>query len=114
MKKAEVGLAGRKLELVSDGSNSLPGLRRAIEIDIVSTPFTNTLPIRRLGLRTCQNRDILTVYVRLSELAVTVERQRYTRVGESNYRFESGDFMRDIEIDSRGLVVTYPGLFKVV
>lgn len=51
-------------------------------------------------------------YVQLPELVVTAERQRYTRIDETHYRFESGDFARDIEVDGRGLVVTYPGLFK--
>ena len=41
--------------------------------------------------------------------------QRYTCLAPlKRYRYESidSDFTREIEVDSRGLVVTYPGLFR--
>jgi uncharacterized protein len=95
----------------------LPQLAGAIDIDISITPFTNTLPIRRLRLQTGQSQEILVAYVQLPGLAVTTDRQRYTcREPDRRYRYESldGDFTREIEVDGHGLVVTYPGLFRRV
>ncbi|MEW6145387.1 MAG: putative glycolipid-binding domain-containing protein [Thermodesulfobacteriota bacterium] len=119
-----VNLVGEDLgvELSGDGngnwhdkSGDKPELRGAIDVDISTTPFTNTLPIRRLKLGAMQTADINTVYIRLPELIVTTDAQRYTCLDPGRlYRFESldGDFVRDIEVDSDGLVVTYPGLFR--
>lgn len=112
----------RRFELVGDGSGMwrndsgvpLPELAGAIDVDIPVTPFTNTLPIRRLGLTVGASADIIVAYVGFPDLAVTAEPQRYTRLDERRYRFESlaGDFVRDIDVDEHGLVVTYPGLFR--
>jgi hypothetical protein len=58
--------------------------------------------------------EITVAYVGFPDLAVTTEPQRYTRVAEHRYRFESldGSFVRDIEVDEHSLVVTYAGLFR--
>jgi hypothetical protein len=95
----------------------MPQLAGAIDIDISITPFTNTLPIRRLRLETGQAEDILAVYLQLPGLSVTTDRQRYTCLElNRRYRYESldSDFTREIEVDAHGLVVTYPGLFRRV
>ncbi len=113
------------IELSSDGagnwfdgsSNPLPDLKGAIDIDISITPFTNTIPIRRLNLDRGQSKEILAVYVQLPGLTLTTDRQRYTCLEPGKlYRYESLDsaFTRDIEVDEHGLVVTYPGLFRRV
>jgi hypothetical protein len=124
VKRAEIIRIGdeHRLELVSDGfgnwadgsGTALPQLGGAIDIDISATPFTNTLPIRRLGLKPGESAEILAVYVRVPDLAVTTDRQRYTRLGERCYRYDSvdTDFTREVEVDERGLVVNYPGLFR--
>lgn len=117
--------SGGAVELESDGAgnwvdgsaNPLLQLAGAIDIDISVTPFTNTLPIRRLRLQAGQSADILAVYVQLPGLSVATDRQRYTCIEPKRlYRYESldSDFTRDIEIDDHGLVVTYPGLFRRV
>ena len=100
-----------------DGAEKLPALNGAIDVDITCTPFTNTLPIRRLGLEAGQSADIVVAYIDVPSLTVTADPQRYTCLEPMRrYRFESqgGDFVRDIEVDERGLVVLYPGLFKRV
>jgi len=96
---------------------SLPHLRGAIDIDISATPFTNTLPIRRLGLPKGAAEEILAVYVKLPELTLTTDRQRYTCLDPlKRYRYEAvdGSFTREIEVDDEGLVLNYPGLFRRV
>ncbi len=62
-----------------------------------------------------RSADILVVYVSLPAHTITTGRQRYTCLDPGRrYRYESldGDFVRDIDVDDHGLVVTYPGLFK--
>lgn len=98
----------------TDGpGNALPFLNEAREIDLSFSPFTNTLPIRRLNPLVGEAFDIVMAYVDLPSLAVTADPQRYTRLHDHAFRFESLDsgFRRDIEIDSEGFVVEYPGLF---
>lgn len=117
----------RRIDLTGDGEGRwrdrtgrpLSELDGAMDVDLPLTPFTNTLPIRRLGLERGQSTDLRVVYVRLPEFAVEVDPQRYTCLDPGRrYRYESldgdGDFVREIEVDGRGLVVTYPGLFRRV
>lgn len=122
-KKAEVyAKDGRQLKLECHVAGSwtvdrhpAPHLKGATDVDITATPFTNTIPIRRLKLGRGQQKDILVAYVSLPDLAVTADPQRYTCIEPGRlYRFESsgGAFCRDIKVDSDGLVVEYPGLFK--
>ncbi len=107
------------IELSHDGAgnwldasaNPLPELNGAFDIDVSITPFTNTIPIRRLHLDRGQSNEIL------ARSHPYDDRQRYTCLEPGKlYRYESLDseFTRDIEIDDRGLVVTYPGLFRRV
>jgi hypothetical protein len=97
------------------GGKALGHLDGAIDIDLSATPLTNTLPIHRLGLAKGKSQDILAAYVHFPDLAVTIDPQRYTCVEPMRrYLYESldSDFKREIEVDSHGLVVVYPGLFK--
>lgn len=124
MREAEIAITGgNRLRLMRDGAGSwtdqegkpLPEFDGAIDIDLSATPFTNTLPICRLGLLGGESREIPVLYVACPELTLSCVRQRYTCLDPGRlYRFESleSDFMREIEVDDRGLVVLYPGLFK--
>jgi uncharacterized protein len=125
--RLEVSLVGetRRVELSSDAAGRWADhagtprldLAGAIDVDLSATPFTNTLPIRRLGLEAGQAETIHVVYVRFPELEVTINRQRYTCLEPRRlYRYESvdSDFTREMEVDRNGLVVTYPGLFRRV
>ena len=111
----------KRLRLESDGhgnwSNDLgiiPKLHGAIDIDITATPYTNTLPIRRLKLEKGQHKEILVVYITIPELNVTTDRQRYTCISKYIFLFEqiNSKFKREIEVDKDGLVLIYPGLFR--
>jgi uncharacterized protein len=92
----------------------IPKLHGAIDVDITATPFTTTLPIRRLKLGEKQHADILVVYIKIPELSVDIDLQRYTRLSKDTFLFEQvkNNLARKIETDKDGLVVTYPGLFK--
>jgi hypothetical protein len=125
VRSAEIALAGsnRKIEIAGDGNGNwsdasgkrIPKLGGAIDIDLSATPFTNTLPIRRLKLRAGQSAEIVTVYILAPALTLATDPQRYTCLEPlKRYRYESidSDFTREIEVDRRGLVVAYPGLFR--
>jgi len=95
--------------------NVLPDIDGAIDVDISATPFTNTLPIRRLQLARGQSAEIQAAYVHVPDLDIVRDPQRYTCLEPlRRYRYESldSDFVREIEVDANGLVVTYPGLFR--
>ena len=84
------------------------------DLDLVSTPFTNTLPIRRLGLDVGQQADVRVAWVDHDSLQVAPLRQRYTRLGEQRWRYESLETGFDVEldVDEHGLVLDYPGEFR--
>jgi len=118
-----VGL-DRRLALLADGEGAwtnadgvpLPGLAGAIDLDLSASPFTNTLPIRRLALPVGGAAEIVVAYVSFPDLALFPHPQRYTNLGERRWLFESldADFKREITVDEDGLVVSYPGLFERV
>jgi uncharacterized protein len=114
---------GRSLALTQDGAGNwtwdgrpTPELAGAMDVDLSGTPITNTFPIRRLAMRIGDRVRIGCAYVDLPSLAVRLDPQRYTRLAETRYHFESANsgFARDIEVDPEGLVVTYPGMFRRV
>jgi uncharacterized protein len=114
------------LELLTNGEGSwkgrsgepLPEFDGCIDVDISATPFTNTLPIRRLGLEPGESEELTVTYIRVPELLVGAERQRYSclEAGANGglYRFEAlpSGFTAELPADSDGLVLDYPGLFR--
>jgi len=120
--EVEVVGAPRPVVIAGDGRGHwtdaagapLPALEGAIDVDLAATPFTNTLPIRRLALAPGESAEICTAYVSFPDLALSADPQRYTRLSPSRYRYESldSDFTREIDVDAHGLVVLYPGLFR--
>jgi uncharacterized protein len=100
------------------GGEPIPELDGCIDVDISATPFTNTLPIRRLGLEPGESADVDVAYVRVPELLVGPERQRYgcleAQADGGLYRFEAlpSGFTAELPVDTEGLVIDYPGLFR--
>jgi uncharacterized protein len=86
------------------------------DIDLGCTPFTNTLPIRRLGLAVGASAEIVAAWVDVETLLVVASPQRYTRLDERRWRFEglSSGFVADLDVDEHGLVLDYPDLFRRV
>lgn len=98
----------------SDGAgNEVAELAGTHDLDLSTTPFTNTLPLRRCQLAIGQSIDLNLAYVSFPDLKVFADLQRYTRIDQSRYLFESvdSDFKREIEVDHESFVVYYPGLF---
>jgi hypothetical protein len=118
------GQESRSLQLQSDGEGHwrnaagtpLPDLDGCLDIDISATPFTNTLPIRRLALQPGQVESIRVLYIHVPTLEIEPWDQRYTGLAPGLVRYESlaSGFQRDLTIDDDGLVVDYPDLFTRV
>ncbi|MGD8167210.1 putative glycolipid-binding domain-containing protein [Herbiconiux sp. P16] len=100
----------------SDDGRLLRHLDAAIDVDISATPFSNTLPVRRLGIGVGESADIVTAYVDVPAMTATADPQRYTRLLPDVYRYQSldSDFTRDVVVDEFGFVLEYPGLFSRV
>jgi hypothetical protein len=87
-----------------------------VDVDLGIGASTNTLPIRRLGLEVGQAREIVAAWVRFPDLSLQPLAQRYTRLAERRYRYESieSGFTADLEVDDLGIVLVYPGWCEVV
>lgn len=103
------------IEVRADGLGgwSVDGAERAdlqgcTDVDLEFTPATNTLPIRRLALEVGQSADIDAAWVRLPSLSVERSTQRYERLSERRYRYSSGPFAVELDVDEHGLVLDYP------
>lgn len=87
-----------------------------IDIDLSATPFSNTLPIRRLGLTTAEGEVALTMlYVPFDTFEPYPDTQFYRAIEDARlYRFLNDDrsFAADLPLDEDGLVLDYPHLFK--
>ncbi len=119
---------GQTLQLFTDGQGhwtdgkgiACSELNGCLYIDIACTPFTNTLPIRRLKLAPGEKADFPVAYISVPDLNVRLVRQRYTCVSQTFdsavYRYEGleGGKIFDITVDAQGLVMDYPGLWKRV
>lgn len=98
-----------------DGNGvTLPALAGCTDVDISVTPFTNTLPIRRLQLAAGESAEIRVVYIQSPGLNVRPVRQQYTNLGDGRYRYEALEtgFAAVLTVDADGLVIEYPGLFR--
>lgn len=95
-------------------------LAGALDCDLASCPFTNTMPVLRHRLHTADpapRQELLMAFVDVPSLAVLPSRQGYSQVsGPADdvtvVRYESLDslFRSDLTIDTDGLVVDYPQL----
>jgi len=103
-----------------DKGQPLDALQGCIDVDIMVTPLTNTLPIRRLQLAPGESREISVVYIAAPDLSIRMFRQRYTRLDDAGsgqrYRYESLDsgFTAVLPVDDDGFVVEYHGIWRRV
>lgn len=100
--------------------DALPALDGCLDVDIRATPFTNTLPIRRLALQPGASAELLVAYISVPDLDVRAVRQRYTcldaRPDGGTYRYESltSGFTAELLLDADGLVIDYPDVWRRV
>jgi uncharacterized protein len=119
----------RVLDLRADGrgrwTDGLTGvalpLDGCVDVDVYPSPFTNTLPIRRLPEPVIGRAVAIDVaWVVLPELTVQVARQEYTLLARgadgARWRFRGlgSDFTAELDVDHDGLVRDYPGIARRV
>ena len=119
----------RVLDLRVDGrghwsdaaTGAVPALDGCVDIDIYPSPFTNTLPIRRLADAALGRPVALDVaWVLLPELTIQPARQEYTLLERgaagARWRFRGldSDFVAELDVDDNGLVLDYPGIARRV
>ncbi len=123
-----LGSKGKGIKVRADGEGRwstsagepLSSLDGCIDVDISATPFTNTLPIRRLGLSAGQSAELLVAYVAVPELVLKPVRQRYTCIELNEqgglYKYEglASGFSAELQVDADGLVLDYPGIWRRV
>jgi len=91
-----------------DDGVALPELDGCMDVDLECSPFTNTLPIRRLALAVGQGASVRAAWVRHPSLTVEGLDQRYIRLSESLYRYEArSGFSVELEVDADGVVLDY-------
>jgi hypothetical protein len=95
--------------------NNVPDSRLddCVDIDISLTPFTNTLPIRRLVFNGNFRNRIEVVYIDVIASTITPVTQYYSKIADSLYLYENEKttFKAELKTDSHGLVIEYPKLF---
>jgi uncharacterized protein len=101
-----------------DSGAACSTLDGCLDLDISCTPFTNTLPIRRLTLTPGESAEILVAYLSVPDLSIRPVRQRYTCLSRTAsggvYRYEGGEkgVTFDLLVDEKALVVDYPGIWQ--
>jgi uncharacterized protein len=86
-------------------------LRDCVDLDIGLTPSTNTIPIRRLNLAVGESKELGVSWIKFPEFRADRARQKYTRVTEKEYKYESGTFAANLLVDDLGLVVSYGNIW---
>ena len=119
----------QSLHLLTDGAGNwttqngeaVPLLEDCLDVDLSITPFTNTLPIRRLALQPDAGAILTMAYIMLPQMQIEVTKQRYTCLDATSstgrYLFESlengvSSFTAELPVDQDGLVLDYPELFR--
>jgi hypothetical protein len=94
----------------------VPGVLGCLDLDLAFSPSTNLLPIRRLNLAIGQASEVRAAWLRFPELTLEPLDQRYTRLDDRTYRYESagGTFMRILRTNAAGFALSYPGLWEAI
>lgn len=105
--------AGRWGEMNGAHRTELDG---CYDIDLTCTPFTNTLPIRRLPFAVGDTAELPVVMIDPETLEVRRVVQRYTRLADRSWRYTNVDsgFEVVLDVDEHGLVIDYPAGFRRV
>lgn len=121
--KGWIGDTGVDLAIDADGEGrwringtEVPDVIGCLDLDLSFSPSTNLLPIRRLDLAVGGSDSVRSAWLRFDpEPRLEPLRQRYQRVSENTYRYESPshDFTGEIRVNEAGLVVRYSGLWEI-
>ena len=86
-----------------------------VDIDLGFSPSTNILPIRRLHLVKGTMIKVTAAWIEFPSFKLKPLQQTYSKKTNQIVHYESsaGKFQSDLEINSKGMVVKYPGLWEV-
>jgi hypothetical protein len=94
-----------------------PELDGCHDLHLDCTPFTATLPIRRLPVQPGDGAELAVVTVDVDTLAVVPRPHRYERLSQRHWRHTrldatGGADTTEFDVDEYGLVVDVPGRFR--
>lgn len=94
--------------------NRAPQVLGALDVDLAFSPSTNTLPIRRLQLRDGESTAVRSAWLTFPDFTLEPLDQTYARIDARHWRYEShgGSFVRELTVNSEGVVTDYPGLWR--
>ena len=121
LSRSELGEIEARLERDASGGwlvdgTPAPHLDGCEDVDLEASAFTNTFPVRRLGLAVGDRAEAPAAYVRAPGLEVERLEQAYARLddeaGHSRYHYTCArfDYAGELRYDERGLVLDYPGI----
>ena len=85
-----------------------PELDGCIDVALACTPFTDSLPMKRLLLGVGDAAEVVVAFVDEETLQVTRTVRRYERVAERRWVVDGVE----LEVDDRDLVLDHPGRFR--
>lgn len=93
----------------------VPPIAGCVDVDLNFSPSTNLLPIRRLDLAVGEEKEVRAAWLRFPSFRFEPLDQTYRRLAEDRYVYRSagGRFERELEVDSNGFVLRYPGFWEV-
>ncbi|HUF67450.1 MAG TPA: putative glycolipid-binding domain-containing protein [Longimicrobiales bacterium] len=111
---ADVELSRNSQGLWFRAGEPAPEFDGCMDVDLGFSPCTNTLPIRRLGLKIGAAARIAAVWLRFPRLDLLRSDQIYTRLDTNLYRYQSGDgaFTAELVVDDHGIVTQYADLWR--
>lgn len=91
-----------------------PEVAGCVDIDLNFSPFTNTLPIRRLDLKVGEVASVRAAWLRFPSFALEPLEQSYERLDSNMYRYESGGgrFVARVGVDGNGIVTDYGDIWS--
>ncbi|MGW0043934.1 putative glycolipid-binding domain-containing protein [Rhodococcus sp. NPDC003348] len=97
--------------MVEDGTNHhRSAFGGALDVDVVLSPFFNTLPIRRFGMQhDSEDIQVPVVYVYLPDLSVRPADLTYSS-GPDGIHVLSPVSSSSVTVDADGFILDYPGL----
>jgi uncharacterized protein len=89
-----------------------PHVAGCLDVDLEASALTNAFPVARLRLAHGAGAQAPAAYVRVPDMRVERLEQRYVRVGEHEYDYESPAFGFECRLvyDADGFVRDYPGI----
>ena len=87
-------------------------LADCVDVHLDCTPFTHTVPIRRLHAEVGDVVEVRAIAVDVETLSALPVEHRYERVGERTWRFEDGTGETVFDVDDHGLVRDLPARFR--